>query len=85
MKKLDYDQHIIDSLKQLPVPLKTFDGHDVLFDEDKRKETIFEHIANKAHHLHLKDIEDIKRILSTKESLKPDKSGKKIQNIYWQT
>ena len=46
-KNREYDQNIINALKALPSPLKTFDGHNVFFDIDKRDETIFEHIANK--------------------------------------
>ena len=46
MKQKEYDKHIIEELEKLPIPLKSFDGHDVLFDENKRDETIFEHISN---------------------------------------
>ena len=71
-----YDEHIIEELKKLPKPLKTFDNHDVFFDKDKRKETIYEHIANKKHHLHLKDIQQIQSILLNKECLRTDRNGK---------
>ena len=78
-----YDKHIISALKNLPVPLNTFDRHNVLFDIDKRKESIYEHIANKKHHLHVKDILDIPKILLNKESLKNDKYGKKFRTYIW--
>ena len=55
-KKKEYDQNSIDALKKLQVPLKTANGNEVYFDVDKRNETIFEHIANKSHHLTVKDI-----------------------------
>ena len=80
VKNKDYDQNIIDALKKLPVPLKTFDGHNVLFDEDKRKETIYEHIAIKSHHLHVVDILVVPRILLNKNCLKNDKNGVKFRN-----
>ena len=73
---LTYDVHIVDALKALPVPLITFDGHEVYFDEDKRNETIYEHIANKKHHLHVVDIRNIKTILLDHLSLKVDRNGK---------
>lgn len=76
MIDLSYDIHIIEALKELPVPLTTFDVHKVLFDEDKRNETIFEHIANKSHHLHVVDIEKIPIILKNSNSLINDKNGK---------
>ena len=79
-KNKEYDQNIIAALKALPKPLKTFDGHDVLLDSDKRDETIFEHIADKKHHLHVADIEVIPNILSKKESLYKDRSGKKYRS-----
>ena len=66
-KKKEFDLNIIEALKSLPHPLKTFDGHEVLFDENKRHETIFEHIANKNHHLHVADIHQISSILLCNE------------------
>ena len=72
---LTYDVHIVDALKALPVPLITFDGHEVYFDEDKRNETIYEHIANKKHHLHVIDIKRIPVILMDPNSLKIDRNG----------
>lgn len=75
MIDLSYDIHIVEALKKLPVPLTTFDGHKVLFDKDKRKETIFEHIANKSHRLHIVDINRIPTILKDKNSLQEDKNG----------
>ena len=73
--KLSYDIHIVEALKNLPVPLQTFDGHKVYFDEDKRNETIYEHIANKNHRLHVVDIKKIQSILLDQSSLKEDKNG----------
>lgn len=70
-----YDVYIIEELKKLQQPLKTFDNHDVNFDVDKRKETIYEHIANKKHHLHTVDIKVIPKILKTKVSLVNDRNG----------
>ena len=72
-----YDEHIIEELKKLPKPLKTFDNHQVFFDNDKRKETIYEHIANKKHRLHTIDIKQIQTILLNEECLKNDRNGKK--------
>ena len=77
---LTYDVHIVDALKALPVPLITFDGHEVYFDEDKRNETIYEHIANKYHHLHVVDIEKVPEILKDIKSLFPDKNGESFRS-----
>ena len=79
MKQKEYDNHIIEELKKLPIPLKTFDGHDVLFDEDKRNETILEHISNKKHHLHIKDIKVVPEILKNKKCIKNDRNGHKYR------
>ena len=75
----EYDQNIINALKALPKPLKTFDGHDVVFDINKRDETIFEHIANKKHHFHVVDINVIPCILRDEMSLKTDRNGKRFR------
>ena len=85
MKRKEYDFHIIEALKKLTIPLKTFDGHNVLFDKDKRNETIFEHIANKRHHLKVKDIELIPEIISRKENLRKDKNGDKFRNYVYRS
>ena len=76
---IEYDQNIINALKALPVPLKTFDNHNVYFDKDKRNETIFEHVGNKKHRLHIADIKVIPSIFAKKESLKKDRSGKNFR------
>lgn len=62
-KKKEYDQNVIAALKALPVPLKTSSGGEVRY---KRDETIFEHIANKEHHIHVKDVAVIPTILRDK-------------------
>ena len=80
IKNKEYDQNIINALKSLPIPLKTFDNHIIKFDLDKRYETIFEHIANKKHRLHISDIQAIPLILNNKSSLKSDKNSKKYRN-----
>ena len=69
-KNKEYDQNVIAAVKALPIPLKTSNGHEVRFDVDKRNETIFEHIANKEHHIHVKDVAVIPQILQDKASLK---------------
>lgn len=79
MKQKEYDDNIIAALKKLPVPLKTFDGHDVVFEENKRHETIFQHVANKKHHLHIVDIILIQSILLNKNSLVSDRNGHKYR------
>jgi hypothetical protein len=74
-----YDQKIIAALKALPVPLMSFDGHKILFNLNKRKETIFEHIAKKTHHIYIVDVKNIPSILNNALSLKNDRKGKRYR------
>ena len=67
-KKTEYDTHIVEALKKLPVPLINFNGTEVYFGNHKRNESIFEHIANKKHHLTTKDIAVVPAILKDKKS-----------------
>ena len=67
-----YDENIVMALKSLPIPLKTFDNHDVTFEKDKRNESIFEHIANQKHKLKISDVKAIQVILKDKNSLTKD-------------
>ena len=79
-KPKEYDLNIINALKSLTVPLKTFKGVNDYFDVDKRSETIFEHIADKSHHLHVKDIVEIPKILLDKNALVKDSKSSKYNN-----
>ena len=74
----EYDKNIIKALLDLK-PMTTFDNHVVHFGEDKRDETIYEHIANKKHHLYVSDIQLIPTIFKTKECLKADRNGNKYR------
>ena len=79
-KPKEYDINIIHALKSLTVPLKTFKGANVYFDVNKRNETIFEHISDKSHHLHVKDILEISKILLDKSALVKDNKSSKYNN-----
>ena len=77
-KDTEYDLNVLKALKQLQVPLVTWSGTLVYFDKDKRYESIYEHIANKKHHLTVKDINEIPVILRNKKALIVDRSGRKF-------
>ena len=79
-KNKKYDDNIISALNQLPIPLITFDGNKVCFVENKRGETIFEHIANKIHRFHVSDIALITQILKDPNSLQGDKKKSVFRN-----
>ncbi len=74
------DENIVSALKNLPIPLLAFDGKLIYFEENKRKESIFEHIANKKHRLRISDINEIPKILKDKNSLQNDKKKKVFRN-----
>ena len=80
-KNREYDQNIINALKAIPSPLKTFDGHNVFFDIDKRDETIFEHISNKKLHFHVVDINAIPSVLKNKKCLRSIEVVKDLELI----
>ena len=71
-KNKDYDENIINALKTMSTPLKTFDNHEVSFEKDKRNESIFEHIGKQKHRLKLTDIKAIPQILKDSKSLTKD-------------
>ena len=75
-----YDENILNALKVLPVPLKTFDNHNVTFEENKRNETIFEHISKQKHKLKKSDIEAIPKVLKDKNSLQIDNKKSVFRN-----
>ncbi len=76
-KKNEPDLNIIKALKELPVPLTNFKDRKILFNLNKRKESIYEHIAVKSHHLHVSDIKVIPSILKNPKSLVSDHDNRK--------
>ena len=78
--KKNYDENIISALKALPVPLKTFDNHEVIFEENKRNESIFQHIGKQKHKLKTADIKAIPQIVDNRNSIKNDNKKKIFRN-----
>jgi hypothetical protein len=78
------DENIVKALKELPVPLKTFDDHEILFDENKRNESIFEHISKQKHKLKTSDIKQIPKIINDKNSLISDNKKNIFRNYLGQ-
>ncbi len=57
------DSNIVKKLNQLIIPFKTNNGEKVVFADKGRYGTRFEHIADKKHHLTIRDIDLIPYIL----------------------
>lgn len=80
----EVDLNIVKALSNLKTPMKTSKGVDVFFQTaSKRNESIFEHIANKKHHMHVVDIDMIPIALKDKTALDKDKKGTKFHNYYF--
>ena len=73
--KNDFDINIINELNKLKVPMKTFQGTNVYFENNKRGETIFQHFANKKHQFKVRDIKLLPVILLDSKSYKKDKKS----------
>jgi len=78
--KNKYDENIVKALEELSKPLKSFDGHNIYFEENKRYETIFEHISNQKHKFKVSDIKAIPKIVSNKNSLQKDNKKDTYRN-----
>ena len=74
------DENIIQALKELPVPLKTFDNHEIVFNDNKRYESIFEHISKEKHGFKVNDIKEIPNILKDKNSMQKDNKKSSFRN-----
>lgn len=81
-QRIDPDQNIIKALKELKLPLHNFEGTKIYFQKRKRYETIYEHIADKSHHLKLKDIQIIEKTLLDRKSIRKDNKTPKAVNYY---
>ncbi|MCQ2086858.1 MAG: hypothetical protein MJZ37_02110 [Bacilli bacterium] len=64
------------------MPLKNYNGNEVVFSVRSRGETIFEHIANVSHQFKVRDIEQIPKILLNQDSVHIDKKSRKFKNYY---
>ncbi len=80
VKSKYYDENILAALKSLPVPLKTFDNHEILFDSGKRYEPIFNHISKENHRFKIPDILEIPKIVKNKKSLQKDNKKSIFRN-----
>lgn len=74
---ISYDQNIVKALKELKLPMLNFKNEPIYFQKRKRYEDTFEHIANKEHHLKLKDVKIIEKIIKDKNSITKDKKAKR--------
>lgn len=80
-KTREIDKHIIKALEDLKQPLILKDNVRVIFAEKGRKETRFEHIADKKHRLKVSDIEMLPDIL--RNSTLISRSKKKDHSIIY--
>ena len=82
-KKLtEYDENIIAALSKIDVPIIGVNGIKFYFREKTRKESGFEHIANKKHRLKVRDIECIPEILRHPKKICEDSSNPIYKNYY---
>jgi len=80
VKSKYYDENILAALKSLPVPLKSFDNHEIMFDSNKRYEPIFNHISKENHRFKIPDILEIRKIVKNKKSLQKDNKKSIFRN-----
>jgi len=81
-KKKEFDQNINQALLNIKLPLKNANGKEIVFDERKRGESIYQHIANKEHQLKIRDIERLSSILLDRGSVHKDKKSNKFKTYY---
>ncbi|MCQ2798052.1 MAG: hypothetical protein MJ241_06380 [Bacilli bacterium] len=81
-KTREVDQNIIKALKAITLPILIKDNVRVIFAEEGRNQTRFEHIADKKHRLKISDIECIEKILK-KPSLVIDSKKRDQSKIFY--
>ena len=77
-----YDQHIVDALLKLKMPIVGVDGRKFYLRDSARKEKGVEHIAKKSHRLKVRDIETILSVLKHPKLWCPDPDNKVYRNYY---
>ena len=85
MKKkiIEYDEHIIQALNELTVPIIGKNGKKFFIKEKSaRGESGVQHIAKKSHRLKVRDIESVKEILSHPKYEKIDDYNPTYKNYY---
>ena len=81
-KPTEYDLNIIAALSKIQTPILGVDGRKFYFREMIRKETGFEHIANKKHRLKIRDVESIPEILKHPKAWHSDPDNPIFRNYY---
>ena len=77
-----YDEHIIDALKMLKIPIFGVDGKSFSIRKEARNESGIEHIARKDHRLKVRDIESIPSILKHPQYMCSDPDNHNYMNYY---
>ena len=77
-----YDQHIVDALLKLKMPIKGCSGKEFDIRSKGRNENGLEHIALKRHRLKVKDIEMIPDILKHPNVVTIDPHNRNYRNYY---
>ena len=80
--KKEYDDHIIDALLKLKVPIIGKGGKLFLIRDDARYESGIKHIASKSHRLKVRDIEMLPLILKHPKMVVVDPNNKNYRNYY---
>ena len=79
IKAIYYDEKIVEELKKIKAPIINKNGIPVIFRKERKTDGIFQHIALKRHHLKIRDIKEIPKILKkpiSTQKLKKTKTRK---------
>lgn len=77
-----YDQHIVDALLKLKMPIVGVDGRKFYLRDMARNESGIKHIAKKSHRLKVRDIESVPNILKHPKLWCSDPDNKIYRNYY---
>ena len=80
--EVDFDQNIVDALLRLKSPIIGLNDVQFYIRDKARKESGLEHIANRKHHLKVRDIDDVPKILKKPSYSEIDPLNKSYKNYY---
>jgi len=80
--KNEIDEHIVNALLKLKMPIIGKGGKKYVIRDEVRSETGLEHIANKQHRLKVRDIESVPLILKHPKIEMVDPYNKNYRNYY---
>ena len=82
IKSIYFDEKIVEELKKIKTPIINKNKIPVIFRKERKMDGVFQHIALKRHHLKIRDIKQMQKILKNPISIQKLRKTKNRKAYY---